>query len=230
MFERQYNLNRLDSYLQAIVTATGESWPDDDSIIDNSMDVYNCHLPGLHSVVLQKRESNSLLRMFYAEDGISADGAYYRKPNTAVPDIAFHDHKYDIDITPLTDGFWNHTRAKLWQDDEGYTEYVWTSGINGVMGHQPVGKFALSRTQSTFINKGSTVFMPADQIHTVSVGPGSLWIVNEGEKVRESSAYAGELFNPSVEGLYKPMPATMRSHILALAAYQLTEILKYSEM
>jgi hypothetical protein len=152
---------------------------------DLSKSLNNVHYNGMFSLVFNGTENGQLTRAFIAKKKLSP----YK--------VQFHSHRYDLFITPLTDGIVHHT---LTEGDELMAPvYEYRSPMNGGNG--------LSWDMNSFFNVksspmivGATYSLNHNDIHTMSCKKDSVWIVEERGFRSETSIVVGVPFN--LNGLY----------------------------
>lgn len=134
----------------------------------------NCHVKGLHSLVLRPATNTSgMVRMYIAEPGIDLRGDLFG------PTIAYHCHQYDIQITCISGVLINHvltlkdrpadvTEAPIIQD------WKFSSQLHGsatpmfskTATMKMIAKLVITRLEPLDTYEG-----PSFEYHTVSIPP-----------------------------------------------------------
>lgn len=172
-------MNRSE-YLQKLKQASPE-------ILAMSLD--QCHADGLFSLVFSGIESGKLTRAFIAKKGI--------KPF----EVQLHSHRYDLIITVLKGEFRHHTAAAS-DPQDGLVlvdEFIYLSPLNGGNGLELIGQSSLI-LDDYLVPATGCIKLAAEDIHTVSCTPGTIWIVEELGFVQDSSFAYGKNF--ITENLY----------------------------
>jgi hypothetical protein len=152
---------------------------------DLSKSLNNVHYPGMFSLVFNGTKNGQLTRAFIAKKKLPP----YK--------VQFHSHRYDLLITPLTDGIVHHT---LIDGDElcapAYKYRSPLNGGNGLSWHN-IGYYDV---KSSPMIVGATYSLSSDDIHTMSCKKDSVWIVEELGFRSETSLVVGVPFH--LDGLY----------------------------
>lgn len=167
-----------------------------------SMSLRDVHVKGLFSLVIDgeyfeetgKLKHGTLTRVFIATKKI--------KPF----DIQFHSHCYDLRIGVIDGVFEHHIAIENFSEDFHNDNSVklktfeYKSPLNGGNGliETEVSVYGLN---SFICPVGSELFLPSDQIHSVSCDKGTVWIVHELGFNTDSSVVLGTSFQ--TDGLYK---------------------------
>lgn len=178
------------------------------------MALYNCHTPGVDSIVLNYSpyEPIKMTRMFVAWPSqklwqlLQPDGSYT---------VAVHNHRYDIRLTCLTGQIINYEIYVKPLGIQSFAprpifEHTFQSGINGEL-HISDNPRLMTIAQEHYqaLSSGQDVLMRAEQLHTVIVPPRHrpvAWLVHEGQDRIDPLLYSA-VPNPSIEtdGLYEKM-------------------------
>ena len=187
-----------------------------------SRSLSNCHVPGLHSLVLDATPG-TMVRMFYAAGDHSLwlnevrDGKFVHDMS-----LAMHGHHCDLDLVPIVGHFQNITTRiaqDLHQSDILLDSFKWTSYINTGKGNfEPTGTERLLKPVSN-IYEDRRACMRADDLHTVFVerNTEAAWLVFEGREDPDYNAlsYSNvDLGKFTTDGLYHKMTAKTTENIL----------------
>lgn len=164
------------------------------SILEKSL--MDCHAKGLFSLVINCNSRNELTRVFIATQDIEFG------------DIALHSHTYPLSIGVVKGNFVNHKAVNTDDLHHGMLDmfdwvqldsYDYSSAITGSGELQFVetNHYCISASP---VPKGGVFYLNADEIHTVSVKKGTIWIVSEYEKESGKNVVLGMPF--STKGLY----------------------------
>lgn len=168
----------------------------------------HCHTRNVHSIMLLEAPQKTI-RLFVAEprhDLWRNNPGYYSDGMS----VGFHAHHCDLTLV-VTRG-----RVQNWQvhpQNPGIAVngYAYKSSLRDEKpGFELLGRAHLGTTEVRTLTCGDSLFMPAEQMHTVSVAQGewAAWLVFEG---RESKNYSSVCYSTSdlekadLSGLYKPM-------------------------
>lgn len=158
--------------------------------LEKSLD--NVHHDGLFSLVIGGTENGLLTRVFIATKKI--------KPYT----VQLHSHTYNLKLGVIKGHFLHHTAVECGEGAKGMNVasmklYKYQSPLNGGKGLELIGnrKYSL---YDHYIPVGAEIFLNSDDIHTVSVSKGTMWIVQElGFNKNHSSVIGTEFI---ADGLY----------------------------
>ena len=156
------------------------------------MSLADVHAKGVFSLVVGGNENGKLTRIFIATKKI--------RPF----DIQFHSHCYDLKIGVIKGSFEHHIAT---QKSSGINslnlvhmkKYKYTSPLRGGIGLQEDDE-VMYHLSSYHIPVGGEIYLESDDIHSVSVSKGSMWIVQEQGFNRDSSIVLGTKF--VTDGLY----------------------------
>ena len=157
--------------------------------LNKSLD--DVHQKGLFSLVVGGTENGSLTRIFIATKKI--------KPFA----VQLHSHCYDLKIGVICGTFLHHNAFKVnsdeWPESVKIETFKYKSPMNGGNGLTSVGVngYLLS---DTYIPEGGEIELEHDDIHTVSVAKGTMWIVQEQGFKTDESIVVGKRF--ILDGLY----------------------------
>jgi hypothetical protein len=160
----------MNKVLQMLDQAT-----DDDLLMSR----FNCHVIGVHSIVL-KNDSGRLTRCFLA------DRNHHLYGNLSFHNMALqvgvHDHRYDLLIKGITGVAIN---ATFGESLEGFecSKYKFTDG----QGSEWLGKSNLRLKEINPLYGGFGVFMHRAELHTMFVPKGqrASWLVKEGYQLQD---------------------------------------------
>lgn len=165
------------------------------------MSLRDVHVKGCFSLVVDgdvgengKLKHGTLTRIFVATKKI--------KPF----DIQFHSHRYDLRIGVVHGVFEHHIamenlRDDLYDDNNVLLKtFNYKSPLNGGNGLTETGS-SVYGLNSFICPVGSELYLPSDQLHSVSCDKGTIWIVQELGFNTDSSVVLGTSFQ--TEGLYK---------------------------
>lgn len=171
--------------------------------------LWNCHVRGLHSLVLRDRvdDSNGMIRVFYAEQG-----ALCYKPGQIEFPIMPHNHRQDITLTNLFGNAANYVytfEKKLRRGVEHLHEYEFGSALlDGSFTLIPKGRKAIDKVSYRELSDVPQV-MKSWEVHTIGAWGLSAWLVEEGQLATHGtlcySREPGKVL--SSDGLYIPMSA-----------------------
>lgn len=166
----------------------------------------DCHLPGLHSYVLQDRmnDANGMIRIFHNTGKAmatltDADGSFRLAP---------HNHRQDIALFRIF-GFAMNVNFSFDARLSGHYGYEYVFDSQLVDGKMGVHFHALGDLDITDIAPITTagISLPATQVHTVVAEPDSAWLVMEGKTANDVSLCYSKKndFTLNSEGLYTPL-------------------------
>lgn len=172
--------------------------------------VYNCHTPGLDSVVLFDSE-HGMVRFYTAHAGMNMMHNLYGPDGHFT--IGVHNHKYRICKIPLVGPIINiRTARDDWGPGNfGLYEYRFKSALRGEeFGVEELGLREMRPLASDLLVPGDHVVMDPEDLHTVLVNQNTTttWMVLEGKNVDiEPLIYSPRPnLTLSDDGLYEPMP------------------------
>lgn len=157
------------------------------------MSIADCHIKGTFSLVVDGTEHGKLTRVFIATKKINPF------------DIQFHSHRYGLKIGVIHGVFDHHIASEVGSADiingnvVKLKSYEYKSPLNGGTGLIGTGE-SLWELDSYKIPVGGEIYLPSQQIHSVSCKKGSIWVVQELGFGDDSSVVLGTDF--STEGLY----------------------------
>lgn len=153
--------------------------------------IRNCHVKGLHSVVMSEHRGR-LTRMFMAD----TDHELYQSTDADRPLLAYHAHHRDITIRPLYGDITNIIVEFASNGPIQVAQWLYESAIrDGRGGFRATDQWVrLAIKQLDYLRSdfGDSVDMRADVMHTVEVKRGecAAWIVEEGEADPDYRPYA----------------------------------------
>lgn len=157
------------------------------------MSIADCHIKGCFSLVVGGTEHGKLTRVFIATKKINPF------------DIQFHSHRYGLKIGVIHGAFDHHIASEVGSTSifngnvVKLKSYEYKSPLNGGTGLTYTGD-SLWELDSYKIPVGGEIYLPVQQIHSVSCKKGSIWVVQEQGFNCDSSVVLGTDF--STEGLY----------------------------
>lgn len=173
--------------------------------------LYNCHVMGLHSLMLQDEPGNRI-RMFVA----TSSHQLHPGPGDEDMPLAVHPHHCDVTLINLYGAPVNHIyRRELGPGSWDRCSY--SSGVTGTPSLKVVCRdIHLARQERHYLNKEGT-FMPASTLHAISVPVSSAaaWLVLEGQEDPNYESYCytkNPKFDPT--HLYQPMDKDEASEML----------------
>lgn len=155
-----------------------------DTIPDATLEMsyLNCHMSGLHSVVLNNNMGR-LTRMFITE----TTHQMYRNLGTRAPALGIHDHKYDLTLTSIIGNAINvnFTAEKTQQRLGNIKQWV----FEDQKPYETMVRDEIIKQSSIEMIDLDGVFIDKDALHTVYVPQGqrAIWLVEEGEEVKKST-------------------------------------------
>ncbi len=162
---------------------------------DLMMSRKNCHIKGLHSIVLYKDKFNRLLRLYLT----TPDHELHNCANDdLVVNLGVHNHRYDLILSGV------HGEAINIEYVKSRYERAYRQKVDSYVFHDKdtvnyCGKVFLSRGKSEKIEK---LFLKKDKLHTVFVKENNTasWLVQEGFQERDYTM------------LYTNKPVNCQSH------------------
>lgn len=177
----------------------------------------DCHVKGLHSLLLVDAPG-SVIRMFITTpDHDMGRNFDLRRPRGL--SLAFHSHDADLTLHVIRGQIWN-IGFEPYEYGTPLREFRYDSKIrnDGAGGFKATGTVGRFDTLRGLITTGESLFMRADEYHTVSVleGERAAWFVYEGAKdpKYQPIVYSNadlETFSP--DGLYR-RPTVAQVHEL----------------
>ena len=157
--------------------------------------IADCHIKGCFSLVVGGTEHGNLTRVFIATKKI--------KPF----DIQFHSHRYGLKIGVIHGVIEHHvaiedtTQSYYANKSVRLKSYEYKSPLNGGNGLCATGE-SLWELDSYKIPVGGQIYLPSQQVHSVSCKKGTIWVVQELGFKGDSSVVLGTNFE--TDGLYNP--------------------------
>lgn len=176
----------------------------------------NCHVTGVHSLVLDQDESGYLTRMFIADKDhlLWHNGCGQTYKGWMPLSVAIHPHHTDIEIFPVFGYLWNvefsRKKHKAYKQGQlSINRYSWRSEILG-----EGGKFRKSGSEILVLDKFRTLHcgfsykMKSGALHTVYVTKGQVaaWVIKESEPADDYDHYNysnADLTKWKPDGLYQ---------------------------
>lgn len=153
-----------------------------DSILQNS--IKNCHLKGMHSIMFD--ESWRKIRMFYTSEDHELHHNFPENYKQAWLSVGFHPHHCNISLAPIV---WKIQNWSIKENPKWNIEldmYRFQSHIHSGKGWFKLleKNVKLQTTQVLDIHSWDSLFMPAQEMHTVSVKQWEkvAWFVFEWEE------------------------------------------------
>lgn len=189
----------------------------------------NCHVKGLHSLVLRPGAPDGttrMLRMYIAEPGIILGHRLLE------PTIAYHCHQYDIQIQCLSGVLVNHVLKFCEGEDWGVTIRGWTfssqlHGANGPMFVESAELRRIKSCMSTRMEQGDVYTGLSSEYHTVSIpreNDFTSWLVEETPATGgyDPTAYSNaDLSGLNADGLYGSMTQSRYLELLSYAMHSM---------
>jgi hypothetical protein len=171
----------------------------------------NCHVKGVHSLSVGTTEEGKLIRMFVAETHHTLWQNSMTNFRKGVQSLAFHNHKSDITIIPLTGIVSNISfqPKNNHEDSFVFSEFIYHSAIVD----SDAGYF--SKTGSAFVigvqrqRLVQPLFLKANILHTVHVPKNTTasWLVIESDDAESDANHlsysVSDLSRWSLDGLYQ---------------------------
>jgi len=148
-------------------------------IIDNSY--LNCHVKGLHSIVLAKN-NDKLIRLYITE----YDNDLIRNDETGIT-LGFHAHHCDLTLIVLKGTIYNLNLKLGHEDNRPLSKYEYTSKITkGESNFKLIPEiFQFYDIYRQILKKGDSIHLKADTIHTIFLKENKsrcAWLVLEGKE------------------------------------------------
>lgn len=158
------------------------------------MSLKNTHVKGMYSIVLNIDNDGNLFRVFYATEEI--------KPY----EIALHEHRYSLTLGFIDGCIKQHSLIETYTEvctceRIGLPVFEYETPLKGGNGLTYI-KDIFTYIISTDMPLYSSVYLNADDAHTISCTKGSMWIVAE-ERPRYNKNYSYVYGKPfTTDGLY----------------------------
>lgn len=191
-----------------------------DEILSKSL--LNCHVKGLHSIMLLDCPGKTI-RLYVCAPNNDMHKNYPENMSNGMS-LAFHPHHCDLTLYCTKGNFLN------WEAEEAedYSsmclgKYKYHSHIKeGQMNFEYLGMGYLRTREYRRIFEGDTVFMKANEIHSVAcnVGEYTAWLVFEGKEDSTYSSYCWTNSDPNEQkhdNLYQKMSKDTLLELLAHA-------------
>jgi len=170
--------------------------------------IMNCHVPGLHSLVLQK-SPHGMIRVYFADENHTL---HMNDPEpSATYSLAIHGHRQNLTLIGLL-GRARNDQFALVPDPKGkWHEHDYTSAIiDGKPSMTPTGRRAAMYFHSQrFMTREERIKLSYRDLHSVYVPEGerAAWMVIEGPPELDASQPCWRNTTDPVEyeGLYQPM-------------------------
>lgn len=165
----------------------------------------NCHCKGLHSIMLLESPGKTI-RLYIAVEGNELSRNF---PDGRFQSIAFHPHHCNLTLHCVKGQLLNWTLKESDASGMYLTKYKYRSKINeGELSFENSGVSYLKTESLTWLKKGESVHMPANQIHTVACNDNeiSAWLVYEGVEDPHYESFCWSNSNPNqldATGLYR---------------------------
>lgn len=177
----------------------------------------NCHVPGVHSLILDKDDNGFYTRMFITDRDHTLWKNQCGITNKKWDDlsVAIHPHHCDIEIYVIRGIFWNvefslKTKRGVEKDEVELGRWEWVSEIKntGKGGFEPFGTQKLVKTNVRYLPEKQFHKMKSDELHTVFISKGQIcaWIIQESEASvpNTGTCYSNaDLSKWTPEGLYQ---------------------------
>jgi hypothetical protein len=152
----------------------------------------DCHVKGLHSLVLEEKEDGTLVRMYLTAPDHEL---YLNYGTTPAMTLAIHGHHCSMEFVGVYGQATNVRYTTALPPDTPSFSLVngwWYSSAltEGKPGFRKLGTFTLRRTKDEFMSQNPV--MRADELHTVCVDKGNIaaWLVVE----KPDTTHKGEGF------------------------------------
>lgn len=179
----------------------------------------NCHLRGLHSLIIGQGVNDNIIRLFIAEKNHELwknDVARIVGQKQGGMSLAFHSHKSDITLVPISGVVRNISIVKeqvrcIKVKTPDMKAFIFKSAILGQGGNfEKVDEDAPSSMRLRMTTLEKPLFLKAADMHTIYVpkGQSASWLVLESGKTdtTPSVVYSNApLENWSSDGLYQPI-------------------------
>ena len=148
---------------------------------DLNQSLRNCHVLGLHSIVL-RNFGGRLTRAFFTSSNhemhLNLDPSLWLS-------LGIHNHLYNLDITTISGTPYNVSFEET-EGDYNVDQYTYQSKIAGGRGAAYNKAACLEMSGITLIDK---LHIPHEALHTVFVPRGQMacWLVQEGVKVKDTT-------------------------------------------
>jgi hypothetical protein len=163
----------------------------------------NCHVKGLHSIMLRERAGETL-RLYIATE---QHELYLDDTNL---NLAYHPHHCNISIDVIQGWVYNKTVEVNPQGHLILDRYLYNSEITrGKIGFQLLQpKDRLKEIDNEYLRRGDGVYLKASDIHIVHLSQGysASWLVYEGKEDRSYQPFCWsnkDLENLDTTGLYQ---------------------------
>ena len=156
-----------------------------DSIPDSTlmMSYKNCHVAGLHSIVLNNN-MGKLTRFFCADKTHNM----HKNLSNLMFSLGVHDHKYDLTLTNLFGRAINvnFSVEQVEFPNKGNVSFHTFSDGKATRGDTYIPRALLKQTTLECLSD-KPMFIDKDSLHTVYVPKGepAAWLVEEGEEVKD---------------------------------------------
>lgn len=163
----------------------------------------NCHLPGVHSFVLEDRKNElvGMKRIFYTERNLP----FWKDGDGADFNLAPHNHRQDVSLTLLKGEVINY------DFHHGEGQYLYAYKFKSALLE---GKFTLEQRgyhkmwHSSIPLSNTPLYLGWNDVHTITASAGSIWLVEEGQEAPPDSQFCYSVSNHlrlKEEGLYIPL-------------------------
>lgn len=170
-----------------------------DDVLSKSL--LNCHVKGLHSIMLLDSPGKTIRLYITDED---------HELNHDALNVGYHPHHCDLTLKVVHGTL---TNIQVQESDFkrlnfSIDKYLYKSKISkGEMKFDHIGSVYLQHLETNILKMGSSLFMHASDIHTVSVDKGKkcAWLVFEGKEDKNYVPYCysnSDLNNINDSGLY----------------------------
>ena len=176
-----------------------------DEILNKSL--LDCHCKGLHSIMLLESPGKTI-RLYIAEENhemYKNFPQYVRSGNGMT--IGFHPHHCDLTLHCIVGSFlnWRVAEAKFGMEID---KYEYHSAIKeGETNFVKLGTTHVYTASETTAPSGTSIFLPANYIHTVACPEGMFcaWLVYEGKEDPNYKSYCysnADMSKENFNGLY----------------------------
>lgn len=157
-----------------------------DSIPDSTlmMSYKNCHIDGLHSIVLNNN-MGKLTRFFY----VDKSHTMHKNLGTTMLSLGVHDHKYDLTLTNLFGRAINvnfSVKQVIFPNKGNVSSYTFSDGKATQCGEVMYTSRTRLNQENIECLTNSPLFIDKDSLHTVYVpkDEAAAWLVEEGDEIK----------------------------------------------
>lgn len=174
-------------------------------LIENNIDeivsksIYNCHVKGLHSIMLLECPEKTI-RLYVCSPSSDMAKNYPERINEGMS-LAFHPHHCNLTLHCVKGNFLNwEVEERQDYDSLCLDKYVYHSHIKeGEMSFEFISKGYLKTKEFRRVYEGQSVMMKANEIHSVAcpIGEYTAWLVYEGKEDANYTSYCWTNSDPN---------------------------------